>query len=218
MSVRQIRRGESGYPRSVFQRLGDEAPGAIHILGEADLPSQVDLALVCSVSCPGGVIVRMYDAIRGLREAGVVIAGGFHSPMERECLDFLLRGKQAVVLCPAFGLDSLQLGAPEQRAVDEQRLHAVSVLGSGVIHATRESAALRNAFVAALAVSVFVPHAVPGGQAESIARQSIARGQMVLTFDDEENQHLIAFGALPFLDSDFGTRRLTTTIPLRGST
>lgn len=55
-----------------------------------------------------------------------------------------------------------------------------------------------NTFVAALADAVFVPHAVPGGQAELTARQAIARGQVVMTFDDQENAHLIDSGARPF--------------------
>lgn len=201
-NVRQIHRGESGYPEHVAQRLGDAAPSAIHVLGDIELPSRVDLALVCSVSCPGSVIIKMYDAIRTLREAGVIIAGGFHSPMERECLDFLLRGKQAVVFSPAFGIDWLQHGDAEQRAVEEHRLLVVSIVGPEVTKATRASALLRNAFVAALAGAVFVPHAVPGGQAELTARQAIARGQVVMTFDDRENARLLDLGARPLVKAD----------------
>lgn len=203
-NVRQIHRGESSYPEHVARRLGDDAPSAIHVLGDIDLPSRVDLAIVCSVSCPGSVIIKTYDAIRSLREAGVIIAGGFHSPMERECLDFLLRGRQSVVFSPAFGIESLQPGdAEQQRAVEEHRLLVVSTVGPEVIKATRASALLRNAFVAALARAVFVPHAVLGGQAELTARQAVARGQVVLTFDDSENAHLIALGARPLVEADF---------------
>jgi predicted AAA+ superfamily ATPase len=36
-----------------------------------------------------------------LREAGIPVIGGFHAPMEKECLDLLLRGTQPVVICPA---------------------------------------------------------------------------------------------------------------------
>jgi hypothetical protein len=50
-------------------------------------------------------VIATYDAIRELRDAGVIVAGGFHSPMEGECLDFLLCGAQPVVLCPACGTD-----------------------------------------------------------------------------------------------------------------
>ena len=197
-NVRQRHLGEPGYPGHVAQRMGDDAPRDVFLLGDLELPPRVDLALICSVSCPGSVIIKTYDAIRSLREAGVVIAGGFHSPMERECLDYLLRGQQAVVLSPAFGIDWLQPGEVERRALKEDRLMVVSIAGSEVTKATRESALLRNTFVAALADALFVPHAVPGGQAELTARQAIARGQVVMTFDDQENAHLIDSGARPF--------------------
>ena len=31
---------------------------------------------------------------------GVPMIGGFHTPMEQECLEVLLRGQQPVVICP----------------------------------------------------------------------------------------------------------------------
>lgn len=193
----QLRLGEPRYPGQVAQRMGDDAPRDLYLLGVHDLPSRVDLALVCSVSCPGSVIIKTYDAIRSLRDRGVVVAGGFHSPMERECLDFLIRGTQPVVVSPAIYVGCLELTDAERRATDERRLVLVSVDGPEVIAATRVSALRRNAFVAALADALFVPHAVAGGQAELIARQAIARGQAVLTFDDRENSHLLDFGARP---------------------
>lgn len=35
------------------------------------------LGLICSVQCPSRVIIQTFDAIRALRDAGIVIAGGF---------------------------------------------------------------------------------------------------------------------------------------------
>jgi predicted Rossmann fold nucleotide-binding protein DprA/Smf involved in DNA uptake len=58
-------------------------------------------------------------------------------------------------------------------------------------------ASQRNDFAAALAAAVFVPHAVAGGKAEVVARRALARGQLVVTFDDVENSHLMEVGAIP---------------------
>lgn len=117
--------------------------------------------------------------------------------MERECLYFLLRGSQAVVLCPASGIDALELAAEERRAVDEGRLSILSIVDTQVTKATPELASRRNDFVASLADAVFVPHAVAGGKAEVVVRRALARGQLVVTFDDVENSHLIEVGAIP---------------------
>ncbi len=82
---------DADYPERVAAFLGDEAPRTLDILGDPQILRRVHLGLICSVSCPGSVVIKTYDAIRQLRDAGIVVAGGFHSPMERECLDFLLR-------------------------------------------------------------------------------------------------------------------------------
>ena len=46
----------------------------------------------CSVRCPGDIILKTYGLARALRKTDVTIVGGFQSPMEKECLDLLLRG------------------------------------------------------------------------------------------------------------------------------
>jgi hypothetical protein len=61
---------------------------SLHCIGNRDILSQKCLALICSIQCLGSVVIKTFDAIRELRDAGIVVVGGFHSPMERECLDF----------------------------------------------------------------------------------------------------------------------------------
>ena len=117
--------------------------------------------------------------------------------MERECLHFLLRGSQQVVLCPAQGITSLTLAPNEQHALDEGRLVVASIFGHEIAQATPALACQRNDFVASIAHVVLVPHAVPGGKAEAAARRALARGQTVLTFEDDENRSLVEHGASP---------------------
>jgi len=51
--------------------------------------------------------------------------------------------------------------------------------------------------VAALSNAVLVPHAAPGGKIWETAATGLARGQRVITFDDEENKAFIEAGAIP---------------------
>lgn len=48
----------------------------------------------CSVrsNCLGDVILKTLDLMCELRDADAYVVSGFHSPMERECLNILLRG------------------------------------------------------------------------------------------------------------------------------
>ena len=193
--AQSIDRAAADYPSRVADYLADDAPQVLTLVGDRQILHNVQLALICSVSCPGSVVIKTFDTIRKVRDAGLVVAGGFHSPMERECLHFLLRGCQPVVLCPACGMDSFELGSEERRALDEGRLSVLSIFDQRFTKATPELASQRNDFVAALSGAVFVPHAVPGGKAEAAARRALARGQVVMTFDDAEHRHLIDYGA-----------------------
>ena len=69
-------------------------------------------ALFCSGQCPGDVILTMDDLARAMWDAGVPVIGGFLSPMEKECLRLLLRGRRPVVVCPARGIE-VRPGATE---------------------------------------------------------------------------------------------------------
>src|SRR5919107_3381892 len=90
-SIVFIKQGDRSYPRFLFEYLGHSAPAELCVLGNLDILQQKTLALFCSIKCPGNLILKTYDLAQQLREAEVPIIGGFHSPMERECLTILLR-------------------------------------------------------------------------------------------------------------------------------
>ena len=121
-----------------------------------------------------------------------------HSPMERECLEVLLRGEQPVILCAARRLMGLRIGQTARQAVDEGRMLVLSPFGKNIRRTTAAQAVLRNDLVAALVDAVWVPHAVPEGKTWAIVLASLARGQPVFTFDEEENSEILQAGAQPF--------------------
>jgi hypothetical protein len=144
------------------------------------------------------------------------MVGGFHSPMERECLDFLLRGHQSIIICPAKGLGNPRVPVAWRKAIDVGRLVLVSPFADTVRRTTKAQAHTRNEFVAAIATAMFIPYASPGGQAEAIAREVLTTDKPLFTFDDPENQSLLTLGARPYnvdeirrivnLESPYGTR------------
>ena len=70
-------------------------------VGSRELLGNVKLGLFCSIRCPGKLIVHTYEFVRNLRDAGVTLVAGFHSPMEQACLQLVLRGGSPVIVCPA---------------------------------------------------------------------------------------------------------------------
>ncbi len=170
----------------------------VHGIGDQAILRQKCLGLICSVQCPGSVVIKTFDAIRELRDAGIPVAGGFHSPMEKECLEFLLRGQQPVIIVLAKGLGRPRLPEAWRTAIDAGRLLVLAPFGDDVRRTTKAHAQARNEFIVAHAAGVLIPHASPGGKAEAIARTILERGKPLFTFVDEENNGLLQSGANRF--------------------
>lgn len=166
----------------------------VSTIGESQLLHHLLLGLVSSVKCPGQAILQAFDLARGLREAGIGVVGGFHSPMEKECLELLLRGTQPLVICPARSLTANRIPRAWRPGIDAGRVLLVSAFPQSVRRATAATARERNRLVARLAHSVFLLHATPGGQTEQLARETVAAGKSVFTFAEPESPHLVAMG------------------------
>lgn len=201
MPTRTIGRDDSSYPKDLPNRIAGVAPRALYTIGDVAILSNHLVGLLCSVQCPGSVIIKAFDAIRALRDAGVVFVGGFHSPMEQDCLDILLRGCQPVVLCPAKGLAYLRLGTAVRGAVDEGRMLVLSCFDQSAGRSTVIQAIQRNNMVAALSSAVLVPYAAPGGKTWSTVLHALDQNRQVFTFDDDNNTELISAGAMPVTPS-----------------
>jgi len=52
-------------------------------IGNLQLLEQPLFGFFCSTKCPGEIILRTYDLAVAIREAGVPMIGGFHTPMEK---------------------------------------------------------------------------------------------------------------------------------------
>jgi predicted Rossmann fold nucleotide-binding protein DprA/Smf involved in DNA uptake len=177
--------------------LGEQAPKRIAAVGNLDLLTSKPLALICSVKCPGNIILKTYDLAQKLREAGAPVIGGFHSPMERECLRILLRGSQPVIVCPARGLHGMRIPSEHKPALEEGRLLYVSPFSDKLCRATIETALFRNRFVAALAERIIVPYAAPNSKTFELCLLITSWGRAVYTLTDEANGALLKIGAQP---------------------
>ena len=195
MKAQRIEPGDTNYPQILVELLSDAAPQVLYLLGDPGILNNPLLGLICSIQCPGSIIIKTFDVIRRLRDEKVVMIGGFHSPMERECLDLLLRGAQPVILCPARSLRNLRMGKAVRKAIAEGRLLALSPFSDEVRRITSPQALIRNNMVTALAEAVFAPHASKNGKTWATVCKALESGQKVFTFDDEANSDLIVSGA-----------------------
>ena len=171
----QFSREDRRYPARLRERLGAAAPPDLTALGNLDLLAQPKTALFCSARCPGKVILTTYDQAAKWRDAIRCVISGFHSPVEKECLQILLRGTQPIIICPARALPK-RLPPDWKTPLTAGRLLILSVFAATASRITAELAARRNEFVAALADEVFIAHATAGGNLETLARRLTAWG------------------------------------------
>jgi len=175
----------------------DEGFSRFWAIGDVKILDTPLLGLLCSIRCPGRVIVQTYDLARALRDAGVPVIGGFHSPMEKECLDFLLRGKQPVVVCPARSITKMRMPSAWRKACDEGRLLILSPFAPKHGRISTLLAEKRNRFVSLLADQFFVPYAPPGSKTEQLCQDLLSAGKKVYTFESEKESIIVKAGAIP---------------------
>lgn len=191
----QIQHGEPTYPSSLIKYLGDNAPKTITAIGNPGILKNQPLAVFSSTKCPGSIILKTYDLMKQFRESGVTVISGFHSPMELECLNILLKGKQPVIICPARSIAGMRIKPEYKKPLDEERLLILSPFSEKEKRISSDRSLERNCFAAAIADKIFIPFAEPHSKTENLCRDLLEKGKTILTFDSGHNKNLIALGA-----------------------
>ena len=189
-----IETASAEYPTRLQTRT-DHAHDRIWGMGDVTILQRPLLGLFCSKKCTGKAILEVYDLVRGLRDAEVPVISGFHSPMEKECLDLLLRGRQPIVICPARGIERMRVPTSWREALAAERLLVVSPFAGRYRRPTSVLAEQRNRFVAAIAAEIFVAHAEPGSRSEHLCRELIEAGVRVWMLEGSPNPDLCERGA-----------------------
>ena len=192
-----LARGSPCYPASLVEKLGGGAPAALTLCGSAAALSRPLVALFCSRRVPGDALVAAYDLARALRDAGHAVIGGFHTPVERECLELVLRGSAPVVVVLPRAIEGMRCPPGWGAPLREGRLLVVSPFPGGRRRASVAQASTRNRVIAALAARLVVVHATPGGEVHRRVGEALGWGVPVACLDHPENRELAVMGAEP---------------------
>jgi len=197
------------YPTRLRGFLAEGAPPEITVRGNLDILRATKLAIFCSVQCPGNLILQAYDLARALRGLPIAVIGGFHTPMEKECLRLLLRGKSPVIICTARSIDRYRIPADWREPLAAGRVLLLSPFTESHRRTTADLAAARNELVAAIADEALVTYASSGGKTEALVRRMLASKKPVFTLAAAENEALVAVGASPVHLTDLPWANLT---------
>lgn len=194
-SMAVLTSGDGMYPTALPGRLGATAPETIYLVGDPALLQCSATAWFTSERLPAELIIPTLELARQFRDEGVAVISGFHSRVERECLDLLLRGDQPVLVCLARGMSVVRLPKEWRLPVESGRMVVVTAHPPRVRRPSVKSAEVRNRLAAGLAERVFIAGATPGGRLHALAREVAARRQPLACFDHPGNHDLLLLGA-----------------------
>jgi predicted Rossmann fold nucleotide-binding protein DprA/Smf involved in DNA uptake len=175
-----------------------DRPKELFAVGNQSLLNGPALAIFCSSRCPGSIILKACDIVKELRDEERAVIGGFHSAIEKECLDILLRGRSPVILCPARALHGMRLKSEWKTPLEENRLLLLSPFPQKHSRTTAELSHQRNLLVASLATEVLIIHAAPNSRTASFCRQLRTQKKPLWMINDPANGPLFEGGIMPW--------------------
>ncbi|MFN9479674.1 MAG: hypothetical protein ACK6C0_09560 [Betaproteobacteria bacterium] len=151
---------------------------ALQVRGDRNLLGRPTLGVLGSVKASGTAILKTLDWARSYQPDGRVLLSGFHSPLERECLDSFLQRRVPAIVFVARAIADYRLPQPWVAAVENGDLLLASAsLGERRISAA--TSALRNRLLVQWADELVVLYAAAGSRTQSLADGFAASGRPV---------------------------------------
>jgi len=136
-------------------------------IGNEELLKLRKTAFLCSRKVPASTVLKCYDWAIAQREAGTCIISGFHSTIEKDVLQYLIKGNQPIIVALARGLK--EAVEPELKASFKQgRILFVTPFEKKIKRVTAETAFRRNQMMIELADTIVVGYASKGGELEKL--------------------------------------------------
>jgi len=139
--------------------------------GNIELLKLPKTAFLCSRKIPASAVLTCYDWAIAQQEAGNCVISGFHSPLEKDVLHYLLKGTQPIILALARGMKE-KLDPEFQKPLEQGRLLIISPFDKSTRRVTKLSAETRNKMMIELAETITVGYASVGGQLEKLLKMT----------------------------------------------
>ncbi len=136
-------------------------------IGNNELLQLKKTAFLCSRKIPAATVLKCYDWAIQQREKGNCIISGFHSPIEKDVLHYLLKGNQPIIVVLARGLKK-KLEKEFIEPLEKGRLLIVTPFENNVKRVTEKTAEKRNKIMIELADEIVVGHLNTGGKLENV--------------------------------------------------
>jgi predicted Rossmann fold nucleotide-binding protein DprA/Smf involved in DNA uptake len=125
-------------------------------------------AFFCSRKAPPDIVLKTLDSAKEWREQSKTIISSFHSPVEKEVLHILLKGKQPIIICPARCVENMRIPQEWRQGIADGRILLLSPFDKTENRISSKHCERRNQFVAELANEIIIAHASKGGKIENL--------------------------------------------------
>ena len=143
--------------------------------GNIELLKLPKTAFLCSRKAPVSAVLKCYDWATTMREQGKCVVSGFHSPLERDVLYFLLKGTQPVIL--VLGR-TMYKQTPEAflKPLAENRLLIISI--ANTLRQSEQTTEKRNEYIIDMADNVIFGYLNAEGKLYSLYQRLLEKKQM----------------------------------------
>lgn len=139
----------------------------LKFLGNKDLLKIYKVGFLCSRKVPANIILKTYDWAVEQREKGVCVVSGFHSKIEKDVFDILIKGTQPIILVLARGMMK-RFDKRLTELLARNRLLIISPFDEKVKRPTTKTAQIRNELIAKLSDKIYIAFAEKNGSVEKI--------------------------------------------------
>jgi predicted Rossmann fold nucleotide-binding protein DprA/Smf involved in DNA uptake len=136
--------------------------------GNIELLKLPKTAFLCSRKTPASAVLKCYDWATAMREQRRCVVSGFHSPLEKDVLHFLLKGKQPVILVLGRAMYKQM---PEEfiQPLSENRLLIVSVTTAS--RQSEQTTDIRNRYIVDISEEVVFGYVNPQGKLNALYKE-----------------------------------------------
>ncbi|PKO01227.1 MAG: hypothetical protein CVU42_00010 [Chloroflexi bacterium HGW-Chloroflexi-4] len=166
-------------------------------IGDLNNLKQNLMGIMCSQSCPGDLVLKGFDAAKQIRDQSITVVSGFHSSMEKDIFEILIRGNQPIVHCLAKAIEAYRIPMNLRPRVESGQLTIIApnfpIAEKRITKATSE---MCNALVLEICDQVLIIHAHEGGNLERTCSQYLPYQKKIYALPSEKNEHLFEKGVL----------------------
>ena len=138
-------------------------------LGDKHILENYKIGFLCSRKIPANIILKTYDWAIEQRDNGICVVSGFHSKIERDVFDILLKGNQPLILVLARSMKK-RWEEKILKALEANKLLIISPVNSAIKRVTKETSLIRNKYILLKSDKIFIPYTSPSGMLTQIIK------------------------------------------------